>query len=772
MSLYGEWSERDGLPFFEYGADQEALVEAEWDPIQGPKTRRHWVLLGNRAIQIQAANDGRVALFDERFGQRWITAPDPAGTGISIIDEDGERWGSAWEMRPRGHVPVRRFGPTWFEVVARQRDLTLERLILCPEGDAPWVLVRVRIRNTGDSVRPLRHREVWDVVPRFANLLGSTESRRVHAASALAFDVETSSRGLLAVERRLAGPDGDEPTIGPFAQVFGPSLNVGLQALGDAVAVPSHDGAPHPSLTLTTEFASEPGATMELWFRFGTFRGSEDDAEVADPSALLASSLSRLRERLPRAHAPGCAEAEREVPWHAALLSGGACRDEVIGGHTLNQSSAYLFPIGFNGAARDPLQHALPLVYSEPDLALGVLRNTSAWSDPTGELPYSLDGAKRPAALGFRPSDQNLWALALAAEYAAATGDRAAFEAKLDYHPVYGAPPVSLAENLRRQFDYFEKGVGRGEHGHVHILNADWNDTAIPLSGVEPELMKREGESVLNSAMAAWVLPTYAGLCDRLGDGKTAARARALGDELRAAVAREWNGRWFRRAYGPGAPPVGEDDCWLEVQPWALLCGAADHAQARALLAFIDEHLRGDSLLGARVRWPVDRENDVMGGPGEGAGGGGIWFSINMTLVWAAAHVDPELAWDEWRRMTLANHQRHYPGVWTGTLSGPDAYNGVESTRPGETWGSKVLSMQANGMNNQHSHSQPLLSYLRLLGVEPRPDGRLHVGEGASFRSPSFRLAADGHGSLHARGPVALETKFGEVSGGPGRVEW
>ena len=100
--------------------------------------------------------------------------------------------------------------------------------------------------------------------------------------------------------------------------------------------------------------------------------------------------------------------------------------------------------------------------------------------------------------------------------------------------------------------------------------------------------MKSEGESVLNSAMAAWVLPTYAGLCDRLGDAETAGAARALGEELRVAVGREWNGRWFRRAYGPGAPPVGDEDCWLEVQPLALLCGAANADQASTLLGVID----------------------------------------------------------------------------------------------------------------------------------------------------------------------------------------
>jgi hypothetical protein len=80
--------------------------------------------------------------------------------------------------------------------------------------------------------------------------------------------------------------------------------------------------------------------------------------------------------------------------------------------------------------------------------------------------------------------------------------------------------------------------------------------------------------------------------------------------------------------------------------------------------------------------------------------------------------------------------------------------------------------MQANAMNNQHSHSQPLLSYLRLLGIEPLPDGRLRVRGGAGFESRTVRIDTDGHGRLEARGPVTLDTPFGEVRGGPGRVEW
>ncbi|MFV2040232.1 MAG: GH36-type glycosyl hydrolase domain-containing protein, partial [Acidimicrobiales bacterium] len=266
------------------------------------------------------------------------------------------------------------------------------------------------------------------------------------------------------------------------------------------------------------------------------------------------------------------------------------------------------------------------------------------------------------------------------------------------------------------------------------------------------------------------VLPVYAGLCDRLGDTATAAQARSLAGELVDAVAGEWNGRWFRRAYAPCKGALGDEDCWLEVQPWAILCGAADEQRSVALLETIDELLRTNSPLGARLRWPLPERGDMTGQPGEGLSSG-IWFSINMTLVWAAARHLPKLALDEWRRMTLSSHTAAYPDIWEGTLSGPDAYNSPESARPGRTWGTRQLAMQQFPVNNLHSHSQPLLSYLRLLGVEPDAGGALRAGGGASFQSPSFRIDEDGHGALDAKGDVEIISRHGTVSG-RGRLEW
>lgn len=173
-----------------------------------------------------------------------------------------------------------------------------------------------------------------------------------------------------------------------------------------------------------------------------------------------------------------------------------------------------------------------------------------------------------------------------------------------------------------------------------------------------------------------------------------------------------------------------------------------------------------DSPLGARLRWPLPHSADAFIAPGE-VTDGGIWFSINLTLVWALRDYRPDLSWREWNEMTLGNHQAAYPDVWTGTVSGPDAYNAPETTRPGQSWISDVGGThQAFPVNNPHSHSQPLLGFLRLLGVEPSPDGALRIGSGATWSSQMLRIDADGHGHLLARGPATLHTSQGTVTGG------
>src|SRR5215813_9306979 len=118
VSFYGRWVVRNNLPAFEYNINQDAFREVLWDPIVPPFTssRRNWLMVGNQSIRLQCANDGTVALFDETYGLRWLTAPDlrydltpgpPTGTGVSIIDDSAKKWGSEFSLRGGESIPVR-----------------------------------------------------------------------------------------------------------------------------------------------------------------------------------------------------------------------------------------------------------------------------------------------------------------------------------------------------------------------------------------------------------------------------------------------------------------------------------------------------------------------------------------------------------------------------------------------------------------------------------------------------------------------------------------
>jgi len=769
-SRYGTWHDVAGLPAFAYAADQTTLPEAEWDPVVGLPTRQHWSVVGNRAISLWASNDGTVALWDESDALRWITAPDPDGTGTSQLRVDGRpQWGTAFAERPPGTVPVRTFGPTWFAVTASGDGVSVERTVLCPECEAPWVLVKVVLRSADGSTHTVEHTDVWHVRPRHALMGTDAAARRTLAEAVVSYDTSATAGVVRAVERRadhapdvvdteqlavIAGTFGgadDRVRLDDALALMGRPRRLLLESLGSQTGTASSDGAPHPTLRISTIVTVAPGEGVVLWARFGR----DEQAPTTAPELLFEQSLAGLVDRLPVA-ADG-----PETSWHVALLTGAAAKDEVVGGHTLDQGSAYSFLVGVDAATRDPLQHALPLVYSEPDLALSVLRHCVARATPAGDLPYGLDAGMRPWTELFQPSDQNLYALWLAAEHLAATGDTAAYAGPVPYHPAYDAEPVSLTEHLRRQFRFFVDEVGLGERGHVRMRNADWNDGAIGASGVERHVMVEKGESVLNSAFAAWVLPVWAGAADRLGMKEIAAEARAYADGLRDAVRESWNGRWFQRAYAPGAAPVGDVDCWMEPQPWAILCGAADPDQAHQLLDTIDRLGRAGSPLGCRARFPAEGDDNQ------------VWFAINATLVWAAARAGADWAWDEWRSMSLARHTSSYPGVWEGTLSGPDAYLAPEASRPGRTWAvpEAGVSMQAFPVANAHAHAQPVLAYLRLLGVEPSPDGGLCTGAGGSFRSRTFELDHAGHGRLSGPGELVVRSVHG-VRSGVGAVTW
>ena len=102
------------------------------------------------------------------------------------------------------------------------------------------------------------------------------------------------------------------------------------------------------------------------------------------------------------------------------------------------------------------------------------------------------------------------------------------------------------------------------------------------------------------------------------------------------------------------------------------------------------------------------------------------WHLFGNRAIQVLARTDGNLGlFEERQGMRLQNHSAHYPDAWAGTLSGPDAWNGPEASRPGATWITDAFAMQDFPVANLHVHAQPLLAYQRLHGVTPTAAGTL-----------------------------------------------
>lgn len=297
-----------------------------------------------------------------------------------------------------------------------------------------------------------------------------------------------------------------------------------------------------------------------------------------------------------------------------------------------------------------------------------------------------------------------------------------------------------------------------------------------------------KGGSVFNSALAAFVLPKFAGLMEKLGEPELAAEARKHAEELRALVAKSHNGTYFWRAIDPEGAPIGDDICWIEVQAFALLCGAAEDAGlVDSVLKFVDENNAKDSPLGARTMFPHT-------GKGR-ASQGGVWYTINEKLIAAAAHCGRH----EWAKrhlemMSLHTKTEAYPNRWNGVLSGPDAWNAPESAlNKGESWEgwdasvvnenndievdetlimvAQYMSMQAFPICNTHAHINPIMGMLHIGGVFVDENCNLVVGTGIEFEAPHWKLNKDGSGWIMTDQEITVTSPNGTFTG-TGKVEF
>jgi Glycosyl hydrolase 36 superfamily, catalytic domain/Glycosyltransferase family 36 len=689
------------------------------------------------------------------------------------------------------------FGAGYFRKKVAGESYTLDHVILAPFGDDPILLSQVTITYSGHAEANLRWIEYWGCqlyqfsFRSFMEMFGGKsmhELRRDFGTRfSHAFRPVADGAGLVEskeflgrdpVEDKqfqgvvgflektpnpfLAAPAKDLPRSSSFDDLNPPStFLISLDAPADAFSTDgkkffgagglSHpdglqtalDGnlgstGPDSALLLERKFTLKPGESKTLSFLYGYMvSGFDLDTLVSKyrqsaPTALRDSSAQWKKSAL-HFSTPDEPWIERETTWNYYSLRSGFSYDDFFHEHIVSQASIYQYVMGFQGAARDPLQHVLPFIFTEPGLVREVLRYTLKEVRPDGSIPYGIVGHGMPMpTVSDNSSDMPMWLIWAVSEYILATRDLrfldsdvvTAYGGAAQAEHWEGANRASVRALLVRCFNHLVNDVKTGEHGLMRMLQDDWND-ALVQAWVPPASVKEcleKGESVLNSAMAAYVFDYYARMLAFAGDDeRITTPIRAKAEEHRAAVQRQWTGKWFKRAWlGPTEGWLGEKGLWIEPQPWAIIGATTSEEQTHTLIQSMDQNLRRVSPIGAvQLSDSPDRigHGTWHTEPGTSVAGG-VWPSLNQTLIWALARIDPAMAWDEWKKNSFARHAEVYPQIWYGTWSGPDVLNSVSSKHPGETTGGKPFGWTDFPVLNMHTHACPLYSAAKLLGLE------------------------------------------------------
>ena len=283
----------------------------------------------------------------------------------------------------------------------------------------------------------------------------------------------------------------------------------------------SNSSGPASALLLERHLKLQPQESRTIFFLYGYVpQGFEIDSLVkkysADPASLLPRSSAAWKTDGLRFNVPAEPWVERETSWHNYYLRSNLTYDSYFREHILSQGHVYQYIMGFQGAARDPLQHAMPFVFSKPETVREIIRYTLKEIQPDGSIPYGIVGSSVPMPVIFRPSDQQMWLLWLASEYVLATRDKSFLDEKIPGYSHRESSPTdpTVREFLRRSYTHLVEDIGVGQHGLMRLFNGDWNDDIVV--GHVPQAQAAEvrqyGESVLNAAMACYVLDHYARL--------------------------------------------------------------------------------------------------------------------------------------------------------------------------------------------------------------------------------------------------------------------
>ncbi|HBR34452.1 MAG TPA: glycosyl transferase family 36, partial [Firmicutes bacterium] len=251
---------------------------------------------------------------------------------------------------------------------------------------------------------------------------------------------------------------------------------------------------------------------------------------------------------------------------------------------------------------RDQLQDSLALLHARPGVARKQILRHAAHQYREGDVQHWWH-EETGYGIRTRFSDDLLWLPYAACRYANHTGDQRIWNHTI---PFLESPPLAEGEQERYEetkissetgtiYEHCVRAIERslhfGQHGLPLMGTGDWNDgmSQVGAAGI--------GESVWLGWFLYHVLQEFVPFAEVQGDPDRAARYRAIGEKLSAALNEQaWDGQWYRRAYNDQGEPLGSItnlECQIDciAQAWGVISGAADPDKAFMSMRSLDDKL-------------------------------------------------------------------------------------------------------------------------------------------------------------------------------------
>lgn len=301
-------------------------------------------------------------------------------------------------------------------------------------------------------------------------------------------------------------------------------------------------------------------------------------------------------------------------------------------------------------AIRDILSLVLPLTYCEPESALKNLTAASAAQGVTGKFPERIDQNPDESEKVER-SDLEIafllaWTEFLSAQPTPEILDRTC--------PFNDGDSHSYWEHILRAYAWIRNEIREGPRGLLRILDGDWNGFLNAVGS------KGKGESVLNSAMAAYAAQRLSAIARQRGKDKLAEELVDWSRNLRRAVGETYDASWFCRAYTDDDVALGDTDSdriFASVQAWAVIARCGTRAQRRYALTSVLKKNPGDAAIRTiSPPYPMPSSKNISSKkvlPGENFNGG-ISMQATAWMIWALTEENMvERAMEVWEQFSI-----------------------------------------------------------------------------------------------------------------------